>query len=104
MKEGLLSPFTKRTSIIFNRSILKEHHDIIKTEMQNLLSTTKEESDLIKEDNLARSSIVNTTQVVARLSKHEKDNNKKYWAIDTRGLKCLFKDNPHESWGDIDLY
>jgi len=104
MEKDFKPDFKKQTSLIFNKSVLKEHHAIIKPALQKLIAKIKEESDLIKEDNLARGSLVESIKTNARYIKNKEDETSGWWNTRNENLACPFGENdPAEYWGDLDL-
>ena len=90
--------FSKGISILFSRNVLKDNHAEIKPDIESLLRTITEETDLILNDNLARGELVSVARVSAIL-KAGKDSS--WWDFDTGGTLCPVTqaDSP-EYWGN----
>lgn len=88
--------FGKLVDFVFSRKSLQEHFEGIKADFDSITASITDETDLIREDNLARGAIVRVTQVSA--SKH---TDSKYWFEDTSGLRSTLGPNdPAEYWGE----
>ncbi len=104
MEKDFKPNFKKQTSLIFSKSILQKHHVVIKDSLQKLIAKIKEESDLIKEDNLARGTLIESARVSASYTKHKEDETKGWWRVRNENLTCPFGQNdPAEYWGDLGL-
>ncbi|QDP73067.1 hypothetical protein FOG18_11075 [Legionella israelensis] len=104
MEKDYNPAFKKQTSLIYSKHILKNHHDAIKTGLQNLIAKIKEESNLIKEDNLARGTLIESIQTSASFSRDKDDETKGWWNVRSEILAYPFGENdPAEYWGDLDL-
>lgn len=102
MPTDLVPKFGKTISIIFNKSVLSEHHEIIEAQLKDLLTKVDTESELLQNDHLARGKIVESAQSWAVLSG---EGEQRRWIINTDGLKSSFgDDDPAEYWGDLGLY
>lgn len=105
MENDKLPSFRKQTSLIFSKAIISEHYEEIENNLENLLKKIKEESDLIKEDNLARGELVEAARATARYTKDKKDEKSGWWSVEAEGLKCPYKeDDPAEYWGETGFY
>jgi len=95
--------FSKSFSIFFNRDVIKEYYPDIKNDIELLLSTMKEETDLILSDNLARGKLVSVARVSATLRQGKEGN--QYWHVDTDATLCPdTKGSFPEYWGDTWLF
>ena len=93
----------KNVSIVFSRGVVKEHHTIIRAELQELFNKIQEESELIKKDHLARGLVVDSVFIFGE--NRETEGGRRYWFVNTAGMDCAFDENdPPEYWGDIGLY
>ncbi|HES59117.1 MAG TPA: hypothetical protein ENO18_01685 [Caldithrix sp.] len=102
MGEEYTPNFSKIIIMVFNRKILEEKYDEIKADIENLLNKISEETDLIKDDNLARGEIINSVEIGASSIK---ENNGIKWIINTEVLRTLVSDkDPAEYWGSFGLY
>ena len=89
----------KNISMLFSRQTLKANFQIVEKSINKLFSTISNENDLIKEDNLARGSIVESASIGAYLY-GEKD---KHWNVNTRHLlKQVTESDLPEYWGDTE--
>ncbi len=94
--------FSKSFSIFFNRDVISAFHEDLKTDIESLLSTITQETDLISNDNLARGKIISVARVSAILPAAE---NRKYWTINTDTTLCPdTKGEFPEYWGDTSLH
>lgn len=96
------APFRKKISFIFSRITLNERHEDIKDAIKNLLLLITKETELIKQDNLARGKIIDTASVRAsyRISGETKE-----WVFGIDNLLCNIKENDHpEYWGNSDVF
>ncbi len=92
--------FSKEISILFSRNVLKDNYAEIKPDIESLLRTITEETDLIVKDNLARGKLVS----VARVSATQGKQDSSWWNFNTDNTLCPFTqgDSP-EYWGNTDL-
>lgn len=94
---------TKELSFVFSRDILHENYKIVKDDIENLLLHISTETELIKEDNLARGKILDVALATASLRESERVNS--YWSVDLDKFKCPVKeDDPPEYWGEVEFY
>ena len=92
--------FHKNITIMFNRNVLKNNYETIKTDIEALLHTISEETDLILKDNLARGKLVSVAHVTART---KQDPSR--WDFNTDKSLCpISQGDPPEYWGDIALF
>lgn len=104
MNDEFKPNFKKQTSLIFSKSVLEAHHEDIKAVLQNLIAKINDESELIKEDNLARGTLVESVQTSAILNHDKEDEKRTWWSVKTDKLVCAFSEyDPAEYWGDIVL-
>jgi len=88
--------FKKLVDFVFSRKALQEHFAEVKADFDSITATITDETDLIREDNLARGAIVRVTQVSAT-----KSAGVDYWFEDTSGLRSTLGSNdPAEYWGE----
>jgi hypothetical protein len=91
----------KSVIFLFNKVILSQKHKVLKEQMEMLLRHITEESELLKEDNLARGNIIRAVDVSARFIKKEEDDDGR-WTYTYDQLFCDVKDSdPPEYWGRI---
>lgn len=87
--------FKKLVDFVFSRKTLLDAHDAIKADLDALVLTIAEESDLIREDNLARGALVRVGEVVA-----SRAEGSTYWVRNTSALRSpIGDDDPSEYWG-----
>ncbi len=86
--------FVKVIELILSHKILREHFKDLRAQVEEVLLSTSKESELIKQDNLAKGKIVQAFQVTASL----REGN--YWDIAYDNLTCeVSADDPPEFWG-----
>ncbi len=94
--------FLKSVSILFSRNVIQDHHDTIKTDIESLLRTITEETDLIANDNLARGKFVSVARVSASL---EGEQDSSWWNTNTHDTLCPdTKGDFPEYWGNTRLF
>ena len=88
--------FYKYIPILFSRNVIQDNHATIKPDIESLLRTIAEETDLIVKDNLARGKLVS----VARVSAQTKQDSSQ-WDFNTANSLCPVTqaDSP-EYWGN----
>ena len=97
--------FTKEISLLFSRNVLHENYESIKKDIEDLLNTITEETDLIQNDNLARGELISAINVTATLQTNQKDPNLTWWNTNTNAtLNPLSNETPAEYWGNIWLF
>ena len=90
--------FYKEISIVFSRKVIHDNHATIKPDIESLLRTIKEETDLILNDNLARGKLVSVARISASL-KGKQDSS--WWDFDTDNTLCpVTQANSPEYWGN----
>ena len=100
--EGEDPDISKRISLVFSRKILTENYEIIKSNIENLLSKISEETELIKEDNLARGEILEVAVAYVSLREGLESGSESYWWTDLGRFECVVReDDPPEYWGTI---
>ena len=88
--------------LVFSRKILTENYEIIKSNIENLLSKISEETELIKEDNLARGEILEVAVAYVSLREGLESGSESYWWTDLGRFECVVReDDPPEYWGTI---
>jgi hypothetical protein len=86
--------FKQLVEFVFSRSTLDASHESIKSDLERVVALITEETDLIREDNLARGVLVRVGEATA--SKHNE-----YWQENTSGLRSKHgSDDPAEYWGE----
>lgn len=94
--------FSKSFSILFSRDVIRDHYQDIKNDIELLLSTIKEETELISSDNLARGKLVSLARVHARLRQDEKSQS---WHLNANETLCPdIKGSFSEYWGHFWLF
>ncbi|MBM7558227.1 hypothetical protein [Halanaerobacter jeridensis] len=89
---------SKKISLHFSRDVIRERYDEVAELLKRTLSFIKEETNLIKKDNLARGKLIVASEV--RVSKNEND----YWDIQDENLKYeITEKTPPEYWGDFNV-
>lgn len=101
---GIYNPekpsFSKSFSIFFSRDVIREYHEDLRNDIESLLRTITEETDLILSDNLARGKIISVAQVYARLNQEEKR-----WNVNASDTLCPdTKGIFPEYWGNTWLF
>jgi hypothetical protein len=90
--------FSKTISILFSREVINNNYADIKTDIESLLRTITEETDLIVSDNLARGKLVSISRISASL-KSTKDHS--WWDVDTDNtLPPITQVDFPEYWGN----
>lgn len=90
----------KAVSFTFSRDALTENHAEIGNQIKDLLLKIETETELVKQDNLARGQLIDSVRISATLAKNER-----YWTFNTENLKSALGENdPPEYWGNEDLY
>ncbi len=88
----------KNIDITFNRKIIRDRHVSIKKDLETILQTVTEETDLILKDNLARGQLINTCFVSTRL---EGIGEQSSWVDSFDDALCpSTKDDPPEYWSN----
>lgn len=101
MGKDLEPNFRKIIILVFSQKMLREHHEELKHEIEKILLKISEETELIKQDNLARGKIVEAVDSSAMLRGPE---GKKYWYIRKHNFTCdVMEDDPPEFWGSFDV-
>ena len=94
--------FSKRISILFSRNVIQDNHDTIKPDIESLLRTVTEETDLIVNDNLARGKLVSVARVSASLQNKQDSS---WWNVNTYDTLCpVTKGDFPEYWGNTWLF
>ncbi len=79
----------KEIGLTFSRRILSAEHVKIKESLENLLSQISNETDLLREDQLARGKLVSVTRVSAR---RNVEGDKVWWSVVRSGLQSATPD------------
>jgi hypothetical protein len=91
--------FSKRISFAFSRETLEVDYIEISEQMTSLLEKIDAESELIKQDNLARGDLVDSAQIWCVL---KGDAERSWWSIDRNEMKAkLDESGPAEYWGEM---
>lgn len=91
---------TKRTSLIFSRSVIEKDYENIASQLKELFLQIHNESELVRKDNLARGVLIEPARIYA-----SRKEDKPTWTVYTNSLLCAVSENdPPEYWGDIGLY
>jgi hypothetical protein len=86
--------FRKVVELVLSRSTLSDSYGAIKTDLERIVAVITEETDLIREDNLARGTLVRIGEASA--SRHDE-----YWVTNTNGMRSRRgADDPAEYWGE----
>ena len=97
--------FIKEISLLFSRNVLNENYESIKKDIEDLLNTITEETDLIQNDHLARGELISAINVTATFQTSQQDPNIKWWSTNTNAaLNPLTNETPPEYWGNIWLF
>lgn len=84
----------KFVEFVFSRATLDESYAAIKTDLERVVALITEETDLIREDNLARGTLVRMGEATA-------SKNKEFWTTNTNGMRSRrATDDPAEYWGE----
>jgi hypothetical protein len=76
--------FHKSLRFTFTRDTLASQHEALRPQFQDLIGRMTSEANLIREDNLARGSLVGTTRAFARATKHDDHTS---WHFETSTLE-----------------
>jgi hypothetical protein len=92
--------YSKIVRFLFSRETMREAYAEFKPDLEEALRKITTETDLIKEDNLARGEFVHTVSVSSRRSAEDKP-----WYIDTSGLHSgIREDDPPEYWVGVPFF
>ncbi|CCU77567.1 hypothetical protein HSACCH_00028 [Halanaerobium saccharolyticum subsp. saccharolyticum DSM 6643] len=98
MKENDLEVL-KDISFVFSRSVLKKYNKEILSDFQKVLNIIRKETNLIKEDHLARGDLIVSSQI----NVYKKDNGN--WNIRDENLKYNTDESTlTEYWGEFNIY
>lgn len=101
MPQSFEPDFIKHINFVFSKKMLSEYHKEIKIEIDKVLKKITEETDLIKQDNLARGKLVEAIHTYALVKKSDQGNN--YWSVSVNNFICDVAENdPPEFWGNFD--
>jgi len=94
MDEKIKSPhFSKVIELVLSHKILKEHFKELRKQIEEVLLLVSKETELIKQDNLAKGKIVQAVEVNATLREDT-------WRMRHHKLMCeVGTDDPPEFWG-----
>lgn len=91
---------SKTVSIGFSRRTLEANQDSVKEQIERLLGSVEEETDLIKQDSLARGKLISSVTVSVQMPEGTD-----FEIADSATLASGFnEDDPSEWWGDMRLY
>jgi len=94
--------FCKHIAMVFSRKMLNNNYGEIMADLKGILQTITEETDLIKQDNLARGNLVHS--VSAHASADEKEG-KLNWRVDSESLETqVIHSDPTEYWGELGYF
>jgi hypothetical protein len=103
MLEDYNAQFQKSLSFVLARKVVAEHHEELKTDLEALLLTISKETDLIKQDNLARGEIVQS--VATSASGKEQEGGDVLWKWQRNHLETPVQEgDPTEYWGALNFY
>lgn len=86
--------FSKTVRLLFSRKTLADKHDELKKEVEQVLKQITTETDLTKDDSLARGDVVQSAYVTATREAEDKR-----WQVDTSSLRSRgSEDDPPEYW------
>jgi hypothetical protein len=92
--------FDKEISLTFRREALMQNHVEIVSQVKELLLKIETETELVKQDNLARGQLIDSVRISGSLQKGER-----HWSVDGADLKNSFAENdPAEYWGEMSFY
>ena len=99
-KKGSKEKIEKSVFLGFNRKTLQDNHAEIQSEITSLLSKIEEETELIKEDNLAMGKLISAVVITEKW-----EPGRKWSSFDTSAMESGFKeDDPPEWWGEMRVY
>ena len=97
MPEGFNPQFFKNIHMTFDKKTIESDYAEIKGQIETILSLLIEETELVKNDNLAEGKIIELVRVLAHLDPQDKT-----WSIGRGDLSsAVTKGHPPEYWGDI---
>lgn len=88
---------TKHIDLVFSREQLNAHYSEIRDELDDLLTTISQESELIRQDNLARGDVVEAVSSSLFFKEDEEKKQPNY----PEALYGVKPDHPPEWWGQI---
>lgn len=101
MKQDFISDLSKNINMVIDKKTLDEKHEVICSQIKDLLSLISEETDLIKKDNLAKGTIVKAVNTHASYKKSQETGT---WNFYNSELSCSVEENsPPEFWGKADF-
>ncbi|MCX5677803.1 MAG: hypothetical protein NTY76_01695 [Candidatus Omnitrophica bacterium] len=99
MKKEYDTDFSKNISIVISKNIIEKKYKVICSQIKELLQTISEETELIKQDNLAKGGIIKAVDVRAL---HKKTQEEGSWTYYSNEMSCnVQEDSPPEFWGNI---
>ncbi len=90
--------FTKSVALVFSRRVIQDNYSMIKADIQSFLCSINEETELIRNDNLARGQFISVALV--RASK-QNDGSWRFFTENT--LSPVTQEDPAEYWGNTFL-
>jgi hypothetical protein len=98
--EDLLPKLYKLVVMIFSRLTIENQYKIIKSDIEQMLGKISEEVALIKQDNLARGKLIQSTSIYALKEKTSKGQER--WDLETAKLTTpVSESEPPEYWGKL---
>jgi hypothetical protein len=101
MSENINPEFRKHVSLVFAKAVVVQQHETITDQMKNVLLSIETETELLKQDHLARGQLVDSVRLWSMLQTSP-DKQRQWWDTEYDKLKCEFGENdPSEYWGEI---
>jgi hypothetical protein len=89
----------KNLSLVISKSMLSTHHEEFKKSLEDFLLSIDKETELIKQDNLARGEFVHSVPISASVKKDQD------WRWHYQKLRTpVNADDPPEYWGGLQFY
>jgi hypothetical protein len=102
--EKSIPEIRKDVSLVFSRTAVEANYQEIRDQIKDVLLKVENETELVKNDNLARGEMIDLASVTA-VVKTSRDGESHWWDPDASNMKCEFGENdPPEYWGEIGLY
>ena len=100
LTENMDMKVEKDIRLVFRKDILLAHHEILSSELKEILATINDECELLLQDNLARGKMVESAETMAWWSKSEGEDGK--WNFSYQNLEQKYLANhPDEYWGQL---
>lgn len=98
MNQDFLTDFYKHISLVISKKTINDTHKILCSQIKDLMAKISEETELIRQDNLASGNIVKAVDVHASYKETQEGN---YWTYNMDELVCkVEEDSPPEFWGN----